>query len=131
MATNPVYPEKPPQTEEKIPVVRIGDLTVLRLPDGAADIIVGGPEPYVVLFEKHEVFGLSIAVVARDTKSLCRRTISTPMPTSSGSPRQSGSFRQESPQRLDRSSCHRKVVHACHNLRGGRLPETVVAELEP
>jgi hypothetical protein len=65
MATNPVYPEKPQQTEEKIPVVRIGDLTVLRLPDGAADIIVGGPEPYVVLFEKHEVFGLSIAVVSK------------------------------------------------------------------
>jgi len=65
VATNPVYPEKPEQTEEEIPVVRINDLTVLGLPDGAADIIVEGSEPYVVLFEKREVFGFLIAVVRK------------------------------------------------------------------
>jgi len=63
MATNPVYPEKPKETKEEIPVITIDDLTLLVLPDGAADIIVGGSEPYVVLFRKREIFGLSIAVV--------------------------------------------------------------------
>src|SRR5262245_36700495 len=41
------------------------DLILFRLPDGAADFLVESSATYVVLFEDHEVFDMSLAVLRK------------------------------------------------------------------
>jgi len=39
------------------------DLTLFRLPDGAADFLVESSATYVVVFKDHKVFGTSLALL--------------------------------------------------------------------
>jgi hypothetical protein len=63
MAKNLEIPSKEEATELSLPVLRVGELTIIRLPDGTCDFFLSGSDRYLVQFLNPEVFGRSIALL--------------------------------------------------------------------
>jgi hypothetical protein len=64
MATATAFPTKPETTEVTVLAIKVrDDITVLRLPDGVADIVVTSSELYVVHFKDRKAFGRSIVTL--------------------------------------------------------------------